>query len=83
MVMNVAELGLVELCEVIAPQQSGVLTIGRAQKKPVSDEKSGKMSSADVVKITLACDSRIVTPQVASTFLDSLSRFITQPQLLM
>jgi pyruvate dehydrogenase E2 component (dihydrolipoamide acetyltransferase) len=76
-ISNLGMYGVDEFCAIINPPQAGILAIGGMQKTPVV--KDGAIVVADVAKITLSCDHRVVDGAVAGQFIADLRAHIEQP----
>jgi pyruvate dehydrogenase E2 component (dihydrolipoamide acetyltransferase) len=75
-------LGIDHFAEVIQPNQTAALTIGKVRKWVTVDEK-GQPYIGNVVDVTLSCDSRAVEEETAAKFLDLFTKLLGRPQSLL
>jgi pyruvate dehydrogenase E2 component (dihydrolipoamide acetyltransferase) len=76
-ISNLGMYGVEEFYAIINPPQAGIMAIGVMQKMPVV--KGDAVVIADVVKITLSFDHRVIDGAVAGQFLADLKAHIEQP----
>lgn len=83
-VTNLGMYGIREFCAIINPPESGILAVGRIEKRAVVVEHEGH----DEVKIerrmtlTLSCDHRIMDGVLGALLLAEVVRGLEQPMLL-
>jgi len=81
---NLGMYGIREFCAIINPPESGILAVGRVEKRPVVVEIEGR----DEVRIgrrmtlTLSCDHRIMDGVLGALLLAEVVRGLEQPMLL-
>jgi pyruvate dehydrogenase E2 component (dihydrolipoamide acetyltransferase) len=81
---NLGMFGIREFFAIVNPPESGILAVGRVEKRPVVSEKDGR----DEVKIerrltlTLSCDHRIIDGALGAHLLSEVVRGLEQPLLL-
>ena len=65
---------------IINPPQAGILGVGRAEPTPIADD--GAIRIANVMKVTLAADHRCIDGAIVGDFMNSLRRYLGQPENL-
>ncbi len=83
-VSNLGMYGIREFLAIINPPESGIIAVGRVEKRPVVVEEDGK----DVVAVqrrmtlTLSCDHRILDGALGARLLAEVVKGLEQPLLL-
>ncbi len=83
---SISNLGMYNVDEfkaIINPPEAAILAVGTSRKEPRFDEQTGEFFPADIIRLTLSCDHRVVDGAVAAEFMDSLAFFLENPALLM
>eukprot|EP00027_Filamoeba_sp_ATCC50430_P018846 CAMPEP_0168576776 /NCGR_PEP_ID=MMETSP0413-20121227/20432_1 /TAXON_ID=136452 /ORGANISM="Filamoeba nolandi, Strain NC-AS-23-1" /LENGTH=291 /DNA_ID=CAMNT_0008610483 /DNA_START=306 /DNA_END=1181 /DNA_ORIENTATION=+ len=80
-ISNLGMFGIEEFAAVINPPQAAILAVG-AGKKSVLPDESGKPTVVNSVKVTLSFDGRVIDEVAASTFLEKVSQYLTNPSVL-
>mgnify|MGYP001334682480 CR=1 FL=1 len=79
-VSNVGVFGIRQSWPIINPPQAGILGVGRAEPTPIADD--GAIRIANVMKVTLAADHRCIDGAIVCDFMNSLRRYLGQPENL-
>ncbi|HMW44825.1 MAG TPA: dihydrolipoamide acetyltransferase family protein [Solirubrobacterales bacterium] len=79
-VSNLGMFGVSGFDAVINPGQAGILSVGEVTERPVV--RDGKIASARLMEITLACDHRILYGAEGAEFLASVKTNLEEPGLL-
>ncbi|MCC6755406.1 MAG: 2-oxo acid dehydrogenase subunit E2 [Solirubrobacterales bacterium] len=79
-VSNLGMFGVTGFDAVINPGQAGILSVGEVAERPVIT--GGKVGSAHLMEITLACDHRILYGSDGAGFLASVKANLEEPGLL-
>jgi len=66
---------------IIPPSQTGILSIGNPQIAVVP--KNGQISTSSLAEISLSVDPRAIDEVTAARFLESISKFLSNPRALM
>lgn len=80
-ISNLGMFGIKEFSAVINPPQSGILAIGAGEQRPVV--KSGELSVATMMSVTLSADHRIVDGAVGARWLQAFKRAIETPAIML
>jgi pyruvate dehydrogenase E2 component (dihydrolipoamide acetyltransferase) len=76
-ISNLGMFGIEEFTAIINPPDACILAVGSAKETVVVD--NGEMKVANVMKVTLSCDHRVVDGVVGSEFLLTLKELLEQP----
>ena len=76
-ISNLGMFGIEEFTAIINPPDACILAVGSAKETVVVD--NGEMKIANVMKVTLSCDHRVVDGVVGSEFLLTLKELLEQP----
>ena len=76
-VSNLGMFGIQEFTSIINQPNSAILSVGAIEKKPVVKENA--IVVGNTMKLTLACDHRVVDGATGSAFLNTLRNFIENP----
>ena len=77
-VSNLGMYGITEFTAVINPPQAAILAVGAMEPRPVADDR-GKVEVRHRMKVTLACDHRILYGADAAEFLGNIRRLLEEP----
>jgi pyruvate dehydrogenase E2 component (dihydrolipoamide acetyltransferase) len=77
-ISNLGSFGVEEFTAIINPPGSAILALGQTKKVPVVGE-SGELEAADVMKMTLSCDHRVIDGAAGGRFLYELQRIMENP----
>lgn len=67
----------------ILPPHSATLSVGGDKKSVIPDETKTKPKIASVLQLHLCCDHRIYDHDTAAKVLESISRYISNPDMLL
>jgi pyruvate dehydrogenase E2 component (dihydrolipoamide acetyltransferase) len=83
-VSNLGMYGVREFCAIINPPESGILAVGRIEKRPVVVEKDGhdEVVVQRRMTMTLSCDHRIMDGALGAMLLAEVVRGLEHPMLL-
>ena len=73
--------GIDEFTAIINPPDACILAVGAAKETVVVE--NGQMKVANVMKVTLSCDHRVVDGAVGSAFLKTLKELLENPVKLL
>ncbi len=73
-VSNLGMMGIDEFTAIINPPDSCILAVGGIKETVVV--KNGEFKAANIMKLTLSCDHRVVDGAVGARFLQTLNQFI-------
>lgn len=76
-ISNLGMHGIKNFTSIINPPQSGILSVGAGEKRPVV--KDGELAVATVMTVTLAADHRCVDGAIGSEFLAAFKGLIEAP----
>ncbi len=76
-ISNLGMFGIQEFTSIINQPNGAILSVGTIIKKPVV--KDGEIVVGNTMKLTLACDHRVVDGATGAKFLQTLSEFIENP----
>ena len=76
-ISNLGMFGIDEFTAIINPPDACILAVGAAKETVIAE--NGQMKIAQVMKVTLSCDHRVVDGAVGSAFLNSLKDFLENP----
>lgn len=79
-VSNLGMYGITEFAAVINPPQAGILAVGAITETPVVS--GGKIATAHMMKVTLACDHRILYGADGAEFLAAVRAKLEEPLAL-
>ena len=77
---TISNLGMFDIesfTSIINPPNSVILSVGSIVQKPIV--KNGNIEVGNTMKVTLACDHRVVDGLTGSKFLQTLREFIENP----
>ncbi len=76
-ISNLGMFGIDEFTAIINPPDACILAVGAAKETVIA--KNGEMMIAQVMKVTLSCDHRVVDGATGSAFLQSLKDLLENP----
>src|SRR5258706_5526670 len=76
-ISNLGMFGIKEFTAIINPPQSAILAVGAGDERAVVRE--GKIVSATIMTVTMACDHRVIDGATGARFLPTLKIFIEEP----
>lgn len=80
-ISNLGMFGIDEFTAIINPPDACILAVGAAKETVVVE--NGQMKVANVMKVTLSCDHRVVDGAVGSAFLKTLKELLENPVKLL
>lgn len=80
-VSNLGMMGIEEFTAIINPPDSCILAVGGIKETAVV--KNGEFKVANIMKLTLSCDHRVVDGAVGARFLQTLKQFIESPAAML
>ncbi|HEY4800280.1 MAG TPA: 2-oxo acid dehydrogenase subunit E2, partial [Bacteroidia bacterium] len=80
-ISNLGMFGIEEFTAIINPPDACILTVGGIKETPVV--KDGKIVPGVVMKVTLACDHRVVDGATGADFLQTLKTLLENPVLFL
>ncbi|XP_063930560.1 dihydrolipoyllysine-residue acetyltransferase component of pyruvate dehydrogenase complex, mitochondrial-like [Zophobas morio] len=81
-VSNLGMYGTTCFSAIINPPQSAILAVGAREKKVLANE-DGTFYVADIMKVSLSCDHRVVDGAVGATWLQSFKKYIEEPTTML
>ena len=76
-VSNLGMFGIDSFAAVINPPQAGILSVGAIAERPVV--RNGEIATAHMMRVTLACDHRILYGADGARFLDRIRTLLEEP----
>ncbi len=80
-VSNLGMMGIDEFTAIINPPDSCILAVGGIKETVVV--KDGEFKAANIMKLTLSCDHRVVDGAVGARFLQTLKQLIENPAAML
>lgn len=80
-VSNLGMLGIDEFTAIINPPDACILAVGSIQETVVV--KNGEFRAANIMKLTMSCDHRVVDGAVGARFLQTLKAFMENPATML
>jgi len=80
-VSNLGMFGIKEFTAIINPPEAGILAIGAATPTPVV--RDGQIVVRSIMNITMSCDHRVIDGATGAKFLDTLTKMIEQPAMML
>lgn len=77
-ISNLGSYGIDEFTAIINPPASAILAVGQAVKQPVVEDDD-TLRVAQVLRLTLGCDHRVIDGAVGAAFLAHLAELIEDP----
>ena len=82
-VSNLGMFGIDSFSAVINPPQTAILAVGAMRRRPVVDEPSGEIVARQTLKLTLACDHRVLYGADGARFLTYVRELLERPVSLL
>lgn len=79
-ISNLGMYGIKQFDAIINQPQCAILAVGSAEQRMLV--KNGEAAIATVLSLTLSLDHRVIDGVLGAKFMQALTRYITQPQLL-
>ena len=76
-ISNLGMFGIQEFTSIINQPNGAILSVGSIVQKPIV--KEGAISVGNTIKLTLACDHRVVDGATGAHFLQTLREFVENP----
>lgn len=76
-ISNLGMMDIEEFTAIINPPDSCILAVGRVKETPVV--KNGQVEIAQVMKVTMSCDHRVVDGATGSRFLQTFKQLLEEP----
>lgn len=76
-ISNLGMYGIDEFTAIINPPDACILAVGAAKETVIAE--NGQMKIAQIMKVTLSCDHRVVDGAVGSSFLQTLKDLLENP----
>ncbi len=80
-VSNLGMMGIEEFTAIINPPDACILAVGGIKETVVV--KNGEFTTANIMKLTLSCDHRVVDGAVGARFLQTLKQLIQNPATML
>jgi len=80
-ISNLGMFGIDEFTAIINPPDACILAVGASKETAVVE--NGQISIANVMKVTLSCDHRVVDGASGAAFLKTLKQFLEEPILML
>merc|ERR1719209_1415365 len=81
-VSNLGMFGINQFTAIINPPQACILAVGGTEKRVVASAQ-GEPAVANVMRVTLSCDHRVVDEAVGAQWLQHFKRFMENPQAML
>jgi pyruvate dehydrogenase E2 component (dihydrolipoamide acetyltransferase) len=81
-VSNLGMFGINQFTAIINPPQACILAVGATEKRVVAG-KSGEPAVANVMRVTMSCDHRVVDGAVGAQWLQHFKKFMENPQAML
>jgi pyruvate dehydrogenase E2 component (dihydrolipoamide acetyltransferase) len=76
-ISNLGMFGIEEFTAIINPPAACILAVGAIQERPIVED--GEIKIANMMKVTMSCDHRIVDGAIGSQFLQTFKQFMEEP----
>jgi len=76
-ISNLGMMDIEEFTAIINPPDSAILAVGRIREIVV--KKDGQFTTANVMKLTMSADHRVIDGAVGAAFLQTLKKFLENP----
>jgi pyruvate dehydrogenase E2 component (dihydrolipoamide acetyltransferase) len=80
-ISNMGMLGVEHFAAVIVPPQAGILAVSAVKEKPVV--RNGQLAVGKTMRLTVACDHRIIDGVIGARFVNEIKRFLENPASLL
>lgn len=81
-ISNLGMFGINQFTAIINPPQACILAVGGTEKKVVPGP-DGQASVANVMRVTMSCDHRVVDGAVGAQWLQHFKKFVENPQSML
>jgi pyruvate dehydrogenase E2 component (dihydrolipoamide acetyltransferase) len=81
-VSNLGMFGINQFTAIINPPQACILAVGATEKRVVAG-KGGQPAVANVMRVTMSCDHRVVDGAVGAQWLQHFKKFMENPQAML
>merc|ERR1712013_882383 len=81
-VSNLGMFGINQFTAIINPPQACILAVGGTEKKVVAGADGGP-SVANMMRVTMSCDHRVVDGAVGAQWLQHFKKFMENPQAML
>lgn len=81
-ISNLGMFGIEEFTAIINPPQAAILAVGATAAVPVV-KADGSIGVQQRCRLTLSCDHRVVDGAVGAKFLETLCRYLEDPQMML
>ena len=73
--------GIDEFTAIVNPPDACILAVGGSKETVIV--RNGQMEIANIMKVTLSCDHRVVDGATGSQFLQTLKAYLEQPATML
>lgn len=80
-ISNLGMFGIKEFTAIINPPEAGILAVGAATQTPVV--RDGQIVVRSIMNITMSCDHRVIDGATGAKFLDTLTKMLEQPAMML
>jgi len=80
-VSNLGMFGINQFTAIINPPQSCILAVGGTEKRVIA--KNGEPAVANMMRVTMSCDHRVVDGAVGAQWLQHFKKFMENPQSML
>ena len=80
-VSNLGMFGINQFTAIINPPQSCILAVGGTEKRVIA--KDGEPIVANMMRVTMSCDHRVVDGAVGAQWLQHFKKFMENPQSML
>ena len=80
-ISNLGMFGIKEFTAIINPPEAGILAVGAAAQTPVV--RDGQIVIRSIMNITMSCDHRVIDGATGAKFLDTLTKMLEQPAMML
>lgn len=81
-ISNLGMYGIDHFSAIINAPQAGILAIGKNRTEPVYEKEKKEFLPREIVSLTLSSDHRVVDGALGALFLDTLAKYLENPELL-
>ena len=79
-ISNLGMFGIDDFTAIINPPDACILAVGAIKERPVSE--NGNIVSANIMRLTLSCDHRVVDGVAGAKFLNTLKNMLESPLMM-
>ena len=73
--------GIDEFTAIVNPPDACILAVGGSKETVIA--RNGQMEIANIMKVTLSCDHRVVDGATGAQFLQTLKAYLEQPATML